>query len=322
MRNEPTFYQGMDWYGLVELGPAAREVLNLLLTSCRPGRKGYIEHSVHVMATWFPEVTRHWGTPMTAAKARRGLNELIEKGVLTRHNDPKDGSGFVVTFNMNPPQHAGVPVNGFRHAEEVAERCGTKAVFRRINDDQDDPQPRANKVRAPSDADQVDPFSDKAPVESEPEDADPEFDTSGLGGSRPTGELTDIQQEFASELEEATGKNQEPRLRLLAGQCEKIAQEAGAALGRGWPPEVLARRLASELNPKIHSPQQFLIRKLGEVGKAPSKRPLSTLDRTVQQVDRVTIDQLEDPEAIARVEAVKARYQENFRARQMTGRKS
>ena len=88
MRNEPTFYQGMDWYGLVELGPAAREVLNVMLTSCRPGRNGHIEHSVHVMATWFPEITHHWATPMTSAKARRGLNELIEKGVLTRHNDP------------------------------------------------------------------------------------------------------------------------------------------------------------------------------------------------------------------------------------------
>lgn len=277
---------------------------------------GIPKSGIQVTAAWVSKIS---GELFSRSTAHRALRGLADKGVLGRLSEPQaGGDGVEYEFVVYPD----ADYKGVTNIQAEVARM-KKGATRSIRFDtvEISGNPRNGLTRK----DHVEPSATDIlgqPVESEPEDSDPEFDTSGLGGSRPTGELTDIQQEFASELEEATGKNREPRLRLLAGQCEKIAQEAGAALERGWPPEVLARRLASELNPKIHSPQQFLIRKLGEVGKAPSKRPLSTLDRTVQQADRVTIDQLEDPEAIARVEAVKARYQENFRARQMTGRKS
>lgn len=271
MRNEPTFYQGMDWYGLVELGPAAREVLNLMLPACRPGRNGHIEHSVHVMAGWFAEATQHWGAPVTPSKARRGLNELIEKGVLTRHNEPQDGVGFVVTFNMNPPKDSNTPISGFRHAEEVSERCGSRAVFRRLDEGRDEIRLQTRRVAPSSGWGEPDPFSSNEVVEPEPEDS--EFDLSGLdrldAGIKevPTGPMA----EFASALEAVTSQNSEEKLRLMTGACQRVAEAVRPALERGWEPKALAHRLAAELNPKIHSPEKLLIKKAGDIGNSPPK---------------------------------------------------
>lgn len=314
MRNEPTFYQGMDWYGLVELGPAAREILNLMLPACRPGRNGHIEHSVHVMATWFTEATQHWETPVTPSKARRGLNELAEKGIISRHNGPQDGAGFVITFNMNPPVGSTVPVSGFRHAEEVSERCGVRAIFRRIGDETPR-QVRAERSAQPKVEGQEDPFSDQIPEVYANGDPDPEFDLSGLEENAPG--PVGSEAEFAAELEEVTGRNAEPRLRLLKGQCERIAEAARPALELGWEPRALALRMASELNPKIHSPQQLLVKKLGEVGTPPQKRRVTTLEPSPDRAGRSDADRTEEDSA--RLEAAKARYQENLRMRQMAG---
>ncbi len=99
-----------------------------------------------------------------------------------------------------------------------------------------------------------------------------------------------------------------------------MAKAAGPALERGWEPAVLARRLASELNQKINSPQQFLVKKLDEVGRPPSARRLSTLEKPAVPEGRVTIDQM-DEEALARVARTKEQYQERMRARQMTGKR-
>ncbi len=276
---------------------------------------GIPKTGIQVTAAWVSKIS---GELFSRSTAHRALRGLADKGVLGRLSEPQaGGDGVEYEFVVYPD----TSYKGVTNIQAEAARM-KKGASRSIRFDivEIDGNPRNGLTRK----DHVEPSATDIlgqTTEPEREDADSEFDTSGLGAPQPTGELTEVQQAFAASLEEATGKNREPRLRLLAGQCEKIAGAAGPALERGWLPEVLARRLASELNAKIHSPQQFLIRKLDEVGKAPSKRPASTLERSAKPGDRVTIDQMKDPEALARVEEVKARYQRNLRARQMAGRK-
>lgn len=326
MSGKPTFHMSQDWVALIDLGPAARTVLGLLHCNALFGRNGLVTHTVHVTSSWFTEMTAHWKKPLSAPTARRGMNELIEKGVLTRLNKPNDGAGFIVSFVLEPgPDYEG-PVNGFEHAKSVSKRCGTKALYERR--DEKGELPPVQPMTAPKPVKKA-PAGDLAQELDldvpavDPGDEDPEFDMSDLGSAPTTVDpldtgLTMAQQEFVVELEAATAKNPEPRLRLLRGQCESVAASARKALELGWEPKALAVRMASELNPKIHSPQRLLEIKLSQVGAPPPKRPRSTLETQMPR-ERKPVEQ-PDEDAVARAEAVKARYQAGLRARQMAGR--
>lgn len=278
MSGKPTFHMSQDWVALIDLGPAARTVLGLLHCNALFGRNGLVTHTVHVTSSWFTEMTAHWKKPLSAPTARRGMNELIEKGVLTRLNKPNDGAGFIVSFVLEPgPDYEG-PVNGFEHAKSVSKRCGTKALYERR--DEKGELPPVQPMTAPKPVKKA-PAGDLArELDSSIPDVKPseesEFDMSGLDSASAVidpfdTELTMTQQEFAIELETATSNNPEERLRLMAGQCARIARAAEPALKRGWEPGALARRLASELNPKIHSPEALLKKKVGDVGDPPVK---------------------------------------------------
>lgn len=281
MSGKPTFHMGQDWVSLLELGPAARTVLDLMHCNALFGRGGVVTHTVHVTSSWFTEMTAHWKKPMSGPTARRGMSELIERGVLVRLNDPNDGAGFVVRFVSDPGPEYGGPVNGFEHAKGVSSRCGLKAVYERRDEDGLLPADmrQAPKVTAAGStgdlAKELDGEWD-AP-DWNPDDEEPEFDMSGFDTSQPgTSSLTPNQQEFAAVLEQTTAKSVEPRLRLLQGQCERIAEALHSALEQGWDPGELALRLASELNPKINMPEKFLIRKAADIGAPPVKANAST----------------------------------------------
>jgi len=282
MSGKPTFHMGRDWVALLELGPAARTVLDLMHCNALFGRGGIVTHTVHVTSAWFTEMTAHWQKPMSGATARRGMNELIERGVLVRLNDPNDGAGFVVRFVPDPdPEYTG-PVNGFEHAKKVSSKCGLKAIYER----RDASGLLPTESRSPSKSSSAggggdlakeleqDSWADIEPepdVEPDPPQEETEFDLSGLdrlgepSPEKPTGPMA----EFAAELESATSQKSEEKLRLMTGACRRIAVAVGPALERGWGARELAIRLAAELNPKIHSPEKLLLRKIEDLGDPP-----------------------------------------------------
>ena len=280
---------------------------------------GIPKSGIRVTAGWVSKIS---GDLFSRTTAHRALRGLADKGVLGRLSDPKaGGEGVEFEFIVHPDENYKGATNVQTEVARI-KRMATRSVH--FSALEIDGNPRNGLTRKdhvkPSPEDILGRPDGSAP---EPDDEDPEFDTSGFDAPQPTDDgLTAKEQEFAAELEEATAKNTTPRLRLLAGQCERVAKAAGPALGRGWEPAVLARRLASELNPKINSPQQFLVKKLDEVGKPPSTRSTSTLERPVAPTGRVTVDQTDDPEVLARVEGLKAQYQERMRARQMAGKRS
>lgn len=112
-----------------------------------------------------------------------------------------------------------------------------------------------------------------------------EFDLSGLDGIGQEGPaLTESQQEFAEELEQATGVSTTPHLRLMAGACRRIADAYGPALESGWIPRDLARRLAAELNPKVRMPEKLLVSKAEDIGKPP-KAAAEAMPQEVRRAD-------------------------------------
>ena len=103
-------------------------------------------------------------------------------------------------------------------------------------------------------------------------DGEPEFDLSGLDGIQTEEPLPlGPEEEFADELERITGSNPEEHLRLMRGSCLRVARAVRPALAAGWKPGELARRMAAELNPRIHSPEKLLLRKADDVGRPPSQ---------------------------------------------------
>ncbi len=74
---------------------------------------------------------------------------------------------------------------------------------------------------------------------------------------------------FAVELEQATARLPEERLRLMPGACDRVAMAVRHALELGWEPKALAKRLASELNPQVRMPENLLIGKARDLGAPP-----------------------------------------------------
>ncbi|MCP9209645.1 hypothetical protein [Streptomyces cucumeris] len=283
MGDRPTFSIADDYVAMMELKPAARTVYAILRCNTEFGRNGVPTHAVHVTSLWFSEMTAHWEKPVTPPTARRGLNELIDKGVLVRLNEPQDGSGFVVAFVTDPgPQYKG-PVNGFEHAKRVSKRCGTKALYERRDERPSTPAitgVRVGAQRGPANPPKTNP---EPPVWEEPgrEEfepfGEPEADLKG-GAEGPEGspvktgepEFNVRQEELARLLvQKCHGKGVNGR-GLLEGEARRVAVSYAGRLDQGWSPEQIASKLASLVSSKIHSTEAFLKTKASDFGTPPS----------------------------------------------------
>lgn len=277
MGEKPTFSLCDDYVALMELKPAARTVYMLLRCNASFGRHGVAEHTVHVTSQWFTEMTRHWENPMPASTARRGLNELIDKGVLIRLNEAMDGSGFIVAFVADPRGRIEGPTNGFNHAKKVAKRCGPTVYYNRRDERPGIPAVTGIRLtrRYTPPSDDAENGSDFMPEpEPQPEDIgtpqdspEPEPEPAAPPKIHPQG--TAAMRDFAEALEEVTAQKADPKLRLMTGACHRLAEAYRDALEQGWDPKMLAKRLASELNPRINSPERFLASKADDLGVPP-----------------------------------------------------
>lgn len=281
MADEPTFSLFDDYVALMELSPAARTVYMLLRCNASFGRRGVVEHTVHVTASWFTEMTSHWKKPLPASTARTGIRELIDKGVLIRLNEPQDGSGYVLAFVSDPRGTFGGPVNGFEHAKRVSRRCGTKAYYLRKDDLPGMPSVTGVRLGRKKRSKNSDSWNGEGGNHGEPQAKTPAPERApGVEEERTLqphaekepdrpAEMTEEMEEFARLLEERSGEFSNPKLRLMTGACRRLAEAARPALERGWSPEALVRRLVSELNSRINSPERFLLSKIKDIGNPP-----------------------------------------------------
>jgi hypothetical protein len=346
MAGKPTFYLADDFVALMELKPAERTVYGLLRCNASFGRNGVADHTVHVTAGWFTEMTAHWENPLPASTARRALNGLIDKGVLIRLNEPQDGSGFLLAFVADPRGQLQGPVNGFEQAKKVAKRCGVRAYYERRDEMPGNPAVTGIRLLPPKrhwksgDPDLVPPVAPKAeydgPEEAFPEDA-PEPDVQD-GGPEPNFDepepqgppVTDQMREFARALEERTSQMADPKLRLMSGACQRLAEEYRTALEQGWIPRVLANRLASELNPRIKLPERLLASKAGDIGAPPAQGPVENVSVDPSALDGVREAEVRrqrqpegEPDLADEVEKglIAKQYRERKAKRAMAGRK-
>lgn len=295
MADKPTFSVLDDYVALMELRPAARNVYNLLRCNAVFGRNGVATHSVHVTASWFTEMTAHWSNPVTAPTARRGLNELIDKGILIRLNPPQDGTGFVLAFVADPgPQYQG-PVNGFKHAERVSKRCGTRAFYLRKDEKPGIPavtgsrlgsrrqaparnsaaeKPQSNpevefdreEYDMPLEGEFTEAFAEPEPVADVPAAeaaAEAEVPASRRGSAPGVSELTRL-------LVQKCHSKGLHRQGLLEGEARRIAETCENSLRRGWSPDQIATRLSALVSDKIHSMEPFLRKKAVDLGAPPA----------------------------------------------------
>lgn len=278
MGEKATFHIADDWVALLELKPAARTVYGVLRCNAAFGRAGVATHTVHVTSSWFTKMTEHWESPLTPPTVRRGLNELIKKGVLLRLNDPQDGSGFLLAFVTDPGPNYDGPVNGFEHAKKVAKKYGTKAYYVRRDEVPGTPSVtgirrelgRKGNRREPAPPERWD--LDEAGTEVDPE---PDFDildeVENENRNEPERKTLPPQMEALAEaLERRTARLNVPGHRLTRDQCRMVAQECGQVLALGWDPATLAHRMVSQMGPKIHSPLKFLPKKAVELGAPPA----------------------------------------------------
>lgn len=297
----PTFHLADDFVALMELKPAERTVYMLLRCNASFGRNAVAEHTVHVTASWFTEMTAHWENPMPASTARRGLNGLIAKNVLIRLNEPQDGSGFAVAFVADPRGQVEGPSNGFAHAKKVSKRHGMKVYYERK--DGLPGNPAVTGVRLGRRASQF-PRGDETPDRQSPPpsvdeelhglmdeeyetfhqgpEPEPEFD----GDAEPEPEYPDILEEVTASDRSpvpATGVEELTRLLvdkcrnkgltrqgLLEGEARRLAEACAPSLTEGWKPDQLATRLSSMVSDKIHSTERFLKGKVADLGSPPA----------------------------------------------------
>jgi hypothetical protein len=293
MRNKPTFSLVDDYVALMELGPAARTVYMLLRCNAHFTRNGVADHSVHVTASWFTEMTAHWQKPLAAASARRGLNELINKGVLIRLNEPQDGSGFVVAFVVDPRGRIEGPTNGYEQAKKVAKRCGMKVYYERKEGMPGTPavtgvrlgpqrdyeakaaarwaekeqsasgEPEESTPAAHEDHDEPDLFSEPS-AEDTPE-------------PKPTPRRASAKREVTPEVGELArllvqkchGKGLN-RQGLLEGEALRVAEACTDALELGWKPDQISNKLSALVSTGIHSTEAFLLKKVSDLGAPPA----------------------------------------------------
>lgn len=240
---------------------------------------GIPKSGVRVTAGWVSKISGELFSRTTAHRALRGL---AAKGVLNRLNDPKEGGeGAEFEFVVYPDEG----YEGVTNIQTEVARLKKKATRSiRFETVEIDGNPRNGLTRI----DHVAPSAEDLlgqPKEIEPVAEKQEFDLSGLDGIGQEGPaLTESQQEFAEELEQATGVSTTPHLRLMAGACRRIADAYGPALESGWIPRDLARRLAAELNPKVRMPEKLLVSKAEDIGKPP-KAAAEVMPQEVRRAD-------------------------------------
>ncbi|QJD53752.1 hypothetical protein SEA_KELA_182 [Streptomyces phage Kela] len=278
MSDRPTFSLTDDWVTLADLDHLTFRIYSILRTNAEFGRNGVVNHTLHVTASWVVDCTRHWKKPLAMSTVRKHMQKLVDAGVLRRVNDPKEGLGTIYEFVADPGEDYPHPVNGFEHAKRISRSRGTTSVYRRIRTD-DSTAPSTSRRSSRPVVQAVEAF------DAEPVAEEQEFDLSGLDGIGQEGPaLTESQQEFAEELEQATGVSTTPHLRLMAGACRRIADAYGPALESGWIPRDLARRLAAELNPKVRMPEKLLVSKAEDIGKPP-KAAAEVMPQEVRRAD-------------------------------------
>lgn len=240
---------------------------------------GIPKSGVRVTAGWVSKISGELFSRTTAHRALRGL---AAKGVLNRLNDPKEGGeGAEFEFVVYPDEG----YEGVTNIQTEVARLKKKATRSiRFETVEIDGNPRNGLTRI----DHVAPSAEDLlgqPKEIEPVAEEQEFDLSGLDGIGQEGPaLTESQQEFAEELEQATGVSTTPHLRLMAGACRRIADAYGPALESGWIPRDLAQRLAAELNPKVRMPEKLLVSKAEDIGKPP-KAAAEAMPQEVRRAD-------------------------------------
>lgn len=233
---------------------------------------GIPKSGLRVTAGWVAQIS---GDLFSRTTAHRALRGLAAKGVLGRLNDPKEGGeGAEFEFIVHPPEGYEGVTNVQAEMARIRKKTTRSIRFDAV---EIDGNPRNGLTRK----DHVKPSVGDLlgqPAEPESGDEDPGFDTSALDPDIPqpddvVADLTMNQQEFATELETLTSRKPEGHLRLMRGQCVRVAEAVRPALERGWDPKKLAQRMAAELNPKIHSPEKLLLRKAGDLGDPPKSAP-------------------------------------------------
>lgn len=298
------------------------------------------EHGFRATAEWF---VRIMDGMFSAKTVREALRNLVENGALRRLNEnPKDGGGGEYEFVVDPgkeyegflsvfdkekstkmPQNAsfrevdlsghpsatGERFKGKSKAEHGAARSGPKRPT------------SARPASPPAGADLEPPF----PGEPEADEAEgpevPEFDMTLVephmkdeseAPSTAVGEL-------AEALEQVTSGLTESKLRLLPGQCARVAEAYGSALAKGWEPRMLAKRLAGLLNTHIRMPEQFLVSKADDLGDPPKARAAGTaLPKAVDGIGEGSAPKIQTYGTIPRREGRKViSAEEQERVRQM-----
>src|SRR5690606_26269785 len=272
-----------DWVILnQEISSTEFRVYALLRGAVINAYGGIPKSGIKVTAGWVAAISDGLFSRMTAQRALRGLSE---KGVLGRLNNPKrEGDASQFEFIVYPGDGYDGATNIQTEMSRLKKRTTRAIQFETV---EIDGNPRNGLTRI----DHVAPSAEGLlgqPKEIEPVAEEQEFDLSGLDGIGQEGPaLTESQQEFAEELEQATGASTTPHLRLMAGACRRIADAYGPALESGWIPRDLARRLAAELNPKVRMPEKLLVSKAEDIGKPP-KAAAEAMPQEVRRAGGVT----------------------------------
>ena len=298
------------------------------------GPGGVPETGFRSTAAWVSKLSNGIFSVSTVHRATQGL---ALKGILRRLNDPKGGGeGAEFEFVVHPEDSYEGSRSIMARAAEI-EKTATRGVAFSVVPLSGHPSNGTSKIKHPEpsrglgmdDSDDFAPFpgeADESPGEFGPDlsegldinaadkQVEPEFDMSGLDATKP---MKTPVTEFAEALEDCTAGLTDVKLRLMAGQCARIAEKAAPALALGWEPKELAKRLSAELNPHIRLPEQLLISKISDLG-GPPKTPFRGDLRGIDEVGKKA-EPLKSPGAeISRREGRKViSPEEQERVRQM-----
>jgi hypothetical protein len=264
-----------DWV-MLHPGITATEyrIYSVIKGNIRHAHGGIPETGFRATAAWISEVS---GGLFSVSTAHKAMQSMAKKGILRRLNNPQSGEGADFEFAIVPPEEYEGPTSVMARAAEVSKKKSRRIVFMAVPLDRKPRRRPAGNSRGKLVMDA--PAASVPELQPEPEpapaEAEPEFDLSGLDRlgrepEPPQGAMARKMNEFAEELEALTGQNSEEHLRLMTGACHRLAELARPALVMGWEPRALAKRLAAELNPKIHSPENLLMRKIPDIGKPPA----------------------------------------------------
>ena len=265
-----------DWVMLhPDVTATEYRIYSVIKGNIKHAHGGIPETGFRATAAWVSEVS---GGLFAVSTAHKAMQSMAKKGILRRLNNPQSGEGADFEFAITPPEEYDGPTSVMVRAAEVSKSKSRRVVFVTIPLDrkprrQSTGSGKSKLVMDNPGADMPEPQAAPEP-EPTPAEREPEFDLSGLDKlgqqAPPPKGMAQKMQAFAEELEAVTGQRPEEHLRLMAGACNRLAEAVRPALVMGWEPVALARRLAAELNPKIHSPENLLMRKIPDLGKPPA----------------------------------------------------